>query len=73
MRTGAVQSFINFGIYSSMPAIENGTYGDTIINLNKFDFCGLVTEKSMIDNFNSACSKLIVAGAPEAKNKSIIL
>ena len=21
-----------------MPAIENGTYGDTIINLNKFDF-----------------------------------
>ena len=73
LRTGAVQSFINFGIYSSMPAIENGTYGDTIINLNKFDFCGLVTEKSMIDNFNSACSKLIVAGTPEAKNKSIIL
>ena len=52
-----------------MPAIENGSYGDTIINLNKFDFYGLVTEKSMIDNFNSTCSKLIVTAAPEAKKK----
>lgn len=67
LRTGSMQSFANLGIFSSMPQIENGNYGDTKVNLNCFPFYGLVSDKLMLENFDAACSKLMVASSEQTK------